>query len=234
MAQDTAVPGGRDQTPEHLLRRKQQQQQTRARLIETAGRMFAAGGVTGVSLRRLCEDAGYSQGAFYSNFDSKDDLLRAVVERHILQQAAALDSLLQQSAGSDLDTALERIAGHLAALEEIPDWSLLSIELQLHARRDPGFAARSVAVRTAVLDSFAQVLARLVSDHGLHPVMDPPELARALYALWSGLALQGSGTEGEEGGEPRGAVMLVFLRQMTGVAGPGGGRPERDCADLSE
>lgn len=62
------------------LTRREQQEQTRVRLIDAANRMFAEGGIIAASLRNLCARAGFSQGAFYSNFTSKDELLLSVID----------------------------------------------------------------------------------------------------------------------------------------------------------
>lgn len=47
------------------LTRREQQEQTRVRLIDAANRMFAEVGIIAASLRNLCARAGFSQGAFY-------------------------------------------------------------------------------------------------------------------------------------------------------------------------
>ncbi|GGY57976.1 TetR/AcrR family transcriptional regulator [Marinobacter zhanjiangensis] len=194
------------------LTRHEQQAQTRLRLIETADRMFAEGGIKAASLRSLCERAGFSQGAFYSNFASKEDLLLCVLERHIQQEVAFMQGLVSGSDREDLDDALDRLANRLAKIARDPHWSLLSAELQLHARRDPDFAARGDKVKAASLNEFTALLEDLIKRYNLNPAITTPDLARGLYALWSGLALQGS-TRGEL---PRDQVFLSFLRNMIG------------------
>ncbi|WP_022964553.1 TetR/AcrR family transcriptional regulator [Halopseudomonas pelagia] len=194
------------------LTRHEQQEQTRVRLIEAADRMFAEGGINAASLRSLCERAGFSQGAFYSNFASKEDLLLSVLERHIQQEVALMQGLVSSSDRDDLDEALDRLAHRLAEIARDPHWSLLSIELQLHARRDPQFAVRTEQVKAASLGEFTTLLEGLIIRYHLTPAITAPDLARGLYALWSGLALQGSIKEAL----PRDQVFLSFLRNMIG------------------
>ena len=55
--------------------------QTQDRLLDAAIALFAEKGVHGASVEEICERAGFTRGAFYSNFASKDDLLVAAVER---------------------------------------------------------------------------------------------------------------------------------------------------------
>ena len=192
------------------LTRREQQEQTRVRLIDAANRMFAEGGIIAASLRNLCARAGFSQGAFYSNFTSKDELLLSVIERHIQQEVSLMQELVSKSDSEGIDGALERLAYRLSELARDPQWSLLSVELQLHSRRDPSFAERSEKVKMASLREFSVLLENLINRHNLAPVMPVFDLARGLYALWSGLALQGSIKEAL----PRDQVFLSFLRNM--------------------
>ena len=55
---------------------------TRLRLVEAAIDEFAVRGIDATSVEQLCETAGFSRGAFYSNFASKDDLCIAIMEHH--------------------------------------------------------------------------------------------------------------------------------------------------------
>lgn len=61
--------------------RGQSQLETRQRLIMSAHAAIMRDGIGALSLRGLCDEAGYSQGAFYSNFAGRDDLLVALMER---------------------------------------------------------------------------------------------------------------------------------------------------------
>jgi AcrR family transcriptional regulator len=172
--------------------------------------MFAEVGIIAASLRNLCARAGFSQGAFYSNFTSKDELLLSVIERHIQQEVSLMQELVSKSDSEGIDGALDRLAYRLSELARDPQWSLLSVELQLHSRRDPSFAERSEKVKMASLREFSVLLENLINRHNLAPVMPVFDLARGLYALWSGLALQGSIKEAL----PRDQVFLSFLRNM--------------------
>ena len=196
------------------LTRQEQQEQTRTRLIEAADHMFAEGGVVAASLRTLCERAGFSQGAFYSNFASKEDLLLAVLQRHIHQEVEIMRHLVSTTRRDDLDGALDSLARRLAELAHDPHWSLLSVELQLHARRNPEFAQRSDQVKRASLHEFTTVLEELIAHHALTPALPAPDLARGLYALWSGLVLQGTIKETAS----RDQIFPAFLCNMIGAS----------------
>jgi AcrR family transcriptional regulator len=63
-------------------RRRRQADERRAQLIDTALNVFAQKGVDGATVKELSEEAGVAQGLLYHYFRSKEDLLRAALERH--------------------------------------------------------------------------------------------------------------------------------------------------------
>jgi AcrR family transcriptional regulator len=56
---------------------------TRDKLFEAAARVFEEQGIGGVSIEAIAAAAGFSRGAFYSNFKSKDELIIAMIEDHV-------------------------------------------------------------------------------------------------------------------------------------------------------
>ena len=71
---------------------------TRARLIQSAEKVFARDGFEAAKLEEIATDAGYTRGAVYANFDSKEDLFFALLEREISSRIAALETRNGQSA----------------------------------------------------------------------------------------------------------------------------------------
>ena len=57
-------------------------QATRDRVLEAASEVFAERGFHGATVEDICERAGFTRGAFYSNFSSKDDLVLELSRRH--------------------------------------------------------------------------------------------------------------------------------------------------------
>lgn len=196
------------------LSRQEQQERTRERLLDAAESLFAEGGVNATSLRNVCEKAGFSQGAFYSNFASKQDLLLSVLQRHIEREAVLLKSLVKSASSDTLDQALEGFAEHLTEIAEQTQWSLLAIELQLQAQRDADFAAQSAHARNASYDALASVLDTLKTRFNLSYQLPTKQLAISLYALWSGLVLFPTGGEATS----RAYVLLTYFRGL--IASP--------------
>src|SRR5277367_2377493 len=117
------------------LTRAQQQALTRERLLAAAERVLARHGYGGASIDLITAEAGYSKGAIYSNFESKEavflELLRVYMERD-MAELGRIVSLAPQQLSAALNAWLETM--HCDS-----DCPLLVTELQLHARRNPAY-----------------------------------------------------------------------------------------------
>jgi AcrR family transcriptional regulator len=80
--------------PRQRRTRAEQQAETRARLLEAAAEVFAANGFDGASIDRITEQAGYTRGAFYSNYSDKAELLLELSEARMASFAAILPDIL--------------------------------------------------------------------------------------------------------------------------------------------
>jgi AcrR family transcriptional regulator len=170
------------------LTRVASQARTRAQLIETAREMFLRDGYFATSLDKVADAAGYSKGAVYSNFASKDELCLAV-----------LDALLTERAG-EIALAVagrKRFAGKLAAFENwathaLGDegWITLEIEFASQARANPelrtAFAERAGAIRSAI----ALMLKAGAQEAGGQLPLPAEELATTVLSVGLGLAVQ--------------------------------------------
>ena len=65
------------------MTREESRAQTFERLLDSARDLFGHRGIEATSIEEVAEAAGYSRGAFYSNFKSKDDLICAVLKREL-------------------------------------------------------------------------------------------------------------------------------------------------------
>jgi AcrR family transcriptional regulator len=169
--------------------REQRRAETRERLLEAAARVFAGRGYHGASVDEIAEQAGFSTGALYSNFDGKEDLFLAIVEAELHARTRELAEVV-----GDRGTVDERARGGahywMAFVEREPQTVMLMIEFWAFAVRDP-------AVRPKVAERFAEVramLTRLIADaardFGLELTLPAEQLAIAVDALADGIARQ--------------------------------------------
>src|SRR5688500_5885266 len=108
---------------------------TRANLLEAAFSVFAAKGFGHVSIEEVCEAAGYTRGAFYSNFAGLDELFFALyTERAELIAEQVAGALAQDGPGLDVPAAVDRVT-EVLLLDR--DWLLVKTDFLVHAARDP-------------------------------------------------------------------------------------------------
>ncbi|MFE1590353.1 TetR/AcrR family transcriptional regulator [Streptomyces sp. NPDC058737] len=163
--------------------------QTRANLLDAAFAVFAAKGFGRVSIEEVCEAAGYSRGAFYSNFDSLDELFFALYEQRadlIAEQVA--DALASDGPGLDVPAAVDRVT-EVLLLDR--DWLLVKTDFLVHAARDPGVARTLLEHRARLRRAIADRLARARGHTALPAVLGDVEgAAHAVVAAYDGVTTQ--------------------------------------------
>src|SRR6476660_2933758 len=117
------------------LTREQSKANTRERLLIAARRVFARHGFHGASVEEIASEAGFSTGALYSNFDGKQDLFLALMEREIDEHARELADAVRAS-----PSVAERATGGarqwMRMIEREPEVVLLFTEFWAYGVRD--------------------------------------------------------------------------------------------------
>lgn len=200
------------------LTRAETQALTRERLIEAAQQEIARHGAA-VSIRDIAKSAGYTQGAFYAHFASKHFLLLELMREHMAREIDALQQLL--AAGETEGGVQARVARWLENLNVDRDWSMLSIELQLHANRDRAFARKYDDLVARHRGAMGQLVVRLFEELGRTPPAAPVEIAATLQALATGFALQRRRTARGQP-DPSGVLIKLVLQSLIASSSPAG------------
>lgn len=163
-------------------------ERTRERLLDAAAVVFARKGIEAASLDEVAEAAGYTKGAIYSNFSSKTDLIGALMDRRITQQAAAAEVNLDGVTLQQGLRTLEELSRAEGAAER--DWAILATEFFLYSMRD----ARAQAVMATQYERArtltAGMLAAKYAEAGESPPLPPRDLAIIIEAIGIGVTLQ--------------------------------------------
>ena len=150
--------------------------------------MFNRLGYHGASLEAVAEAAGFTKGAVYSNFATKQDLFMALLDRNNDARVSATE----QALGSwSLEQAIEMTPAALRAQARAEeDWDLLTIEFFLAAMRDPELRKRLVAGTREAWERYGVVMDERIRKAGLRPGFTGAQLAQLINAFASGLLLQ--------------------------------------------
>ncbi len=209
------LPGARDGA---RLTREQSKAHTRTRLLDAARTVFARGGYHGATVEQVASEAGFSTGALYSNFDGKEDLFLALMEREIDAHAREISAAVENR-----HSVAERATGGarqwMTMIEREPELLLLFMEFWAYGVRDP-------SVRPKVAARFAQMrelLTRLIADgmreFDLELALPAEQLALTIDALADGIARQKLTDPDAVPDELMGRVLSLLFAAVTRPAG---------------
>jgi AcrR family transcriptional regulator len=196
------------------MTREQSRANTRERLLVAARAVFARNGFHGASVEEVASEAGFSTGALYSNFEGKEDLFLALMEREIEEHAREISRAVREQA-SISDRATGGARQWMAMIEREPEALLLFMEFWAYGVRDvqvrPKVAARFAQMRAVLTD----LIADGVRDFDLELSIPAEELAVAIDALADGIARQKLADPGAVPDELMGKVLALLLSAVT-------------------
>jgi AcrR family transcriptional regulator len=170
------------------LRTRPTRDDTRDKLFEAAARVFEEQGIGGASIEAITAAAGFTRGAFYSNFASKDDLISAMLEDHVEQSIRRnLDLLERHKHPADFLHALRTM--DRSKQDPLGRSPVLHMEMILFVaraeKRRPDLAKRLRARRKLIAD----IVEATSRDSGRPGGKDPEWTAAILLAMDDGFRL---------------------------------------------
>jgi len=195
--------------------RMERVERNREEVLAAARRVFLERGYAGASLDAIADEAGFSKGVVYSQFDSKGDLFMALLERRIAERATQNEAIAKRSRGVEGMRALLRAARQDGEAEA--GWGLLLLEFRVHAARDPTLSRRYAEAHRRTIDCLAALFTRLYADTAETPSIPVRHLALLMLAMGPGVLL-------ERAVDPRNCPQAVIDRaayRMLGLPEPG-------------
>ncbi|WP_432498215.1 TetR/AcrR family transcriptional regulator [Kineococcus auxinigenes] len=210
-------------------RTTRRREQTRTRLLAAALELLAEQGLARSSVEGVCERAGFTRGAFYSNFTSMDEVVAAL---HAERAGRVLEHVRSHVRPAAAPTAAPTALPDLVArvLDLLPvdrQWLAVRAEFSAQALRNPAAAQVLTGAREELLAQLAPLLTEGLARTG-RQARDAGELARAVLAAHEGATAPGAaGGEGGRAFEVRlvTAVLEAFSTPLaTAAPRPGGAR----------
>ena len=189
-------------------------------IVDAAARVFTQRGYSGATVDAILAEAGLSKGAFYWHFESKDELMQAVLAERVERPVKELIELLR-SAPPDENISAVATRRFAEFLEGGRDAILLEHEYESLAARDPRLRRRYARQRKALRQALADALSARAQQLGAPPLDTPAEeVATAFLALIRGLArerlLDPSGVPGHILGNVTGLIYIGLLARAQG------------------
>jgi AcrR family transcriptional regulator len=173
--------------PRPRNRRDEQRERTRQELIDAAAIVFAKHGYHGASVDQVAEAAGFTKGAVYSNFRSKEELFLELLEQQLDRSVELLEQVVEQVPAEQRAAAFAERAATLPILEG--EWFLLEAEFLLYAARneDPSVRERVATRQQHTRARITALVQRHLDDIGAGDAVDAGDIARLLMATADGL-----------------------------------------------
>ena len=188
------------------LSRAERREQTREELLTAAEACFVADGFHATSVDGVAQRAGYTKGAVYSNFASKEDLFFGVYQRRVER---TLTEVVPGLRAAGAERALDRLATATIRRRDRDDgWLAVFIEFWAHVLRHPELRDRFAAIHARILEPLVEAVQQLAQDRRLVLPTDVTALQVAL--AWNAMEI-GLGLERMT--QPH-AVDVVLARRM--------------------
>jgi len=172
----------------HTSRQAERTEVTRRKLLAAAKQIFAKNGFEAARLEDISAGAGYTRGAFYANFKSKEDIFFALFEEWVRERIDSVTAALNRH-----QDPLEKLAAlrkHYAQLAQDRRLVLISLEFKLYALRHPEAHARLRNRHRRIRACFGDLLSELLRPLGQTLPIANPAASTCLGAVAQGLLLE--------------------------------------------
>ena len=173
--------------PRKRLTREESRAQTRATLIAVGRKHFLRYGLGGAVAEKIAEDAGYSRGALYSNFDGKEELFVAVIQEEQARHLNIFRSLLKEEPSSK--KRLKKMRDTIADLMTDHDWIVLRAEYEIGALRSENIRKNFVEMHRQQLRDGSELVRDLLRSPDVTSNLTPDDFITVIIHLAHGLAV---------------------------------------------
>ncbi len=167
---------------------QQKTEETSRRLLKSARKVFARDGFEAARLEDIAKEAGYTRGAFYAHFHSKEDLFFALLEQQAYEHQGQIERLL--SPISSQEEKLRAIREYYVTKAGDRSWSMLMLEFKLFAARHPKIRPKLAQTHRAIRQAFRQEIDNLLPSNMQFGSQQESAIRSVLEALLHGLTLE--------------------------------------------
>jgi AcrR family transcriptional regulator len=161
---------------------------TRQHLLDAAAIVFARDGFHGSTLDEVAATAGFTKGAVYSNFKSKDDLFVELLDERIDREFSVLAEVLEAGSREQAEQ-FSRVRKLILGTWD-GAWNTLYLEFVLYARRNPEAQAKLAATARRSRETVHAIIEHEYAAIGATPKYPIRELAAISLAIFSGLGIE--------------------------------------------
>lgn len=192
---------------------------TTERLLAAAREVIVERGLPAASVEEISERAGFTRGAFYSNYAGMDDLIAALVRDISARRIAAIESSVAV-ADASADTLAEAVVHGVTAFLSLdlggPEEVVLVTELQLWAVRNPQFRPLLAELADDTLHFLETAIDSAVQAYGAHYTVERDSVTRALNALYDYYSLRSIIQPGDRTAQSLAGIVNLLIADSPG------------------
>jgi AcrR family transcriptional regulator len=168
---------------------------TRQKLLDAAAQVFAEVGLDAASVEAICDRAGFTRGAFYSNFDSKDELFLELAGTVARERVQAVRDRVRELEHQGALEGMPAMATDI--VQRVLDVSaddrlgvLLMSEIRIRSLRNPQLAAAYLAQEDEMRSSVAHIIEDIARAKSLRFRLPADEAARLMITVWENASVR--------------------------------------------
>jgi AcrR family transcriptional regulator len=198
------------------MTRRQKQAETRKSLLRSAAKAFCRKGLEGASVEEVAQEAGYTKGAFYANFKSKEELFLVMLDERFSEQLDRIDSLLdgEEEPG---EQARHAAADFIRSLRGEEEWRRLYFEFVAHALRNDEFRQELATRHRALRTRLSEIYRRWSAGFPTEPPIPIEDIAAMTDFMGDGFLLDQL-IDPELDDELYSTMLLIFVRGLQAMA----------------
>lgn len=171
------------------MTREESKALTRTRLLQAARNVFLERGFHAATIETIADEAGFTIGALYSNFEGKGELFVAVFEEYVARRADEVRGAVAEYPLEDGQTSAAAVRW-MEQLAIEPQWFPVFVEFWSHAVRDEQLRRKFAIPLEAVRVAIGQIVERYTQQQGIELSLSSEQVGTAINALGNGIALE--------------------------------------------
>jgi AcrR family transcriptional regulator len=198
------------------LTRKEKQAKTRSALLSSAARLICRKGITEASIDEVAADAGYTKGAFYANFKSKEELFLVMLDEKYAAELERLEASLPGE-GAPAEEVRASAEDFIRFAWADSEWPKLYFEFTTYAARNPEFREELATRNRAMRERIAEIIRHWAEDFPSEPPFPYEDIAMMLHWMVDGF-LMGRLIEPSLNEELYGTMVATFFKGIGATA----------------
>ncbi|CAI8865966.1 Transcriptional regulator [Brevibacillus sp. IT-7CA2] len=169
------------------LTQAERKQETRQLLIDAAIETFAQLGFHGASVDKIADHAGFTKGAVYAHFQSKEDLFLAILESQMQLHVSNIHHVIdRQPSLSHFIEAMD--AYFMSVQQQNRTWNMLNLEFLLYAMREESVRKRWSNMIIESVQHLSKAIQTLMPKES-DSTLSADEMAWTILALENGMSI---------------------------------------------